>query len=122
LTTPTNLITSHSRKTFEILDGLGRNLTIRHFNALDRLRLLKAAGPELSQNDAWLNMAAIALSVVELNGIPRPAPTNERQIESAVSELGDLGLQAVADALEHNDQVALLFDGPPEGNAVGTPC
>jgi hypothetical protein len=122
LTTPASLIISNSRRTFEILDDLGRKLTIRHINALDRLRLLKAAGPELSQNDAWLNMAALALSVVELNGTPRPTPTNERQIESAVSELGYRGLQAVADALEHNDEVALLFDGPAEGNALGTPC
>src|ERR1700722_9971071 len=120
--TPTATIVTNACQTLEAHDDQGRKIGVRRLNALDRLRLLKAAGPELSQNDAWLNMAAIALSVVELNGIPRPAPTNERQIESAVSELGDLGLQAVADALEHNDQVALLFDGPPEGNAVGTPC
>src|SRR5689334_20966523 len=103
------------------MDDLGRKITVRSINALDRLRLLKAAGPELSENDAWLNMAALALSVTELNGIPWPSPTNERQIESAVSTLGDQGLQAVAEALARNENTGLLRKGSPEGNAVGTP-
>jgi hypothetical protein len=121
LTTPTNLIISNAYQTFEIFDGHGRRLTIRRINALDRLRLLKAAGPELSQNDAWLNMAALALSVLEVNGTPRVIPTNERQIEVMISELGDDGLQTVSDALTENDGAAMLFEGPPEGNAAGTP-
>ena len=87
--TPTSLIVSSSYKPFDVQDGLGRNLKIRRINALDRLRLLKAAGPELSQNDAWLNMAALALSVTEIDGTPRATPINERQIETTVSELGD---------------------------------
>ncbi len=121
MTTPTALIMSNAHQTFDTLDELGRKLTIRRISALDRLRLLKAAGPDLSQNDAWLNMAALALSVTEINGIPRPTPTNERQIEAIVSELGDHGLQAVAEILNRNEEEALLFDGPPEGNAAGTP-
>jgi hypothetical protein len=121
LITPTDLIVRNAHKTFEVVDNLGRKLTVRRINALDRLRLLKAAGPELSQNDAWLNMAALASSVVEINGIPCPTPTNERHIESAVSELGDDGLHAIADALGTEDEATLLFDGQPEGNVEGTP-
>jgi len=120
LITPTSQFVSRANQTMEIVDDQGRKLTVRHINALDRLRLLKAAGPELSQNDAWLNMAALALSVVDVNGIPRATPVTERQIESMVLELGDHGLQAVADALSQNE-VAQFFDGSPEGNAVGTP-
>jgi len=119
--TPSSLIVSFSDRVFETQDNSGRKLKVRRINALDRLRLLKAAGPELSQNDAWLNMAALTLSVVELNGIPRPFPTNERQIEAAVSDLGDDGLHAVASALDEHDSESRLFDGSPEGNAVGTP-
>lgn len=119
--TPTDIIVSNANKTSAVIDQLGRKLTIRHINALDRLRLLKAAGPELSQNDAWLNMAALAISVVEINGIPRPTPTNERQVESTVSELGDCGLHAIAEALTTNDEPASMFEGPSEGNVVGTP-
>ncbi len=119
--TPTELIVANANKTLQILDNSGRNLTVRHINALDRLRLLKAAGPALSQNDAWLNMAALAISIVDINGVPRPTPTNERQVEAAVAELGDCGLSAIADALRSDGEPSLLFDGAPEGNAVGTP-
>ena len=115
------MIVSNSGQAVEIRDGLGRALMVRRLNALDRLRLLKAAGPELSQNDAWLNIAALALSVTEINGTPRPTPMNERQIETVVGELGDSGLQAVAEALNESESATLLFDGPPEGNVVGTP-
>ena len=119
--TPTDLILTAANKTVEVTDGLNRRLTIRRINALDRLRLLKAAGPILSQNDAWLNMAALVISVVEINGVPRPTPVNERQIESAISELGDSGLNAIAEALGADDESSLLLDGPSEGNAEGTP-
>jgi hypothetical protein len=109
-----------ANKTLQITDSLGRKLTIRRIGALDRLRLLKAAGPALSQNDAWLNMAALVISVVEINGIPRPTPTSERQIESAISELGDGGLNAIAEALSAAGEPSLLLEGLPEGNASGT--
>ena len=120
MTTPSSDIVSRSYQTFEVRDALGRDLKIRRINALDRLRLLKAAGPELSQNDAWLNMAALALSVVELNGVPRVMPVNERQIEAAILELGNLGLEAIADVLNDNEEAAALFSGTSEGKAVGT--
>lgn len=119
--TPTRLIVSDLNRTFEIHDNLGRSLKVRRINALDRLRLLKAAGPDLSQNDAWLNMAALVMSLMEINGAPRPTPINERQIEASVAELGDQGLEAIAEALDENNTAALLFDGPPEGNFAGTP-
>jgi hypothetical protein len=121
LITPTDLVMANANQKFEVIDNLGRKLTIRRINALDRLRLLKAAGPELSHNDAWLNMAALAISVVDINGIPRPTPINERQVESAVSELGDGGLDAIAEALTGDNESTSMFDGRPEGNAVGTP-
>jgi hypothetical protein len=119
--TPTAQILSIANKTIQTTDTCGRQITIRRINALDRLRLLKASGPDLSQNDAWLNMAALALSVVEINGTPRVTPANERQIEAAVAELGDSGLEAVAAALDEFHNSGNLFDGAPEGNAAGTP-
>jgi hypothetical protein len=119
--TPTNFVVSAACQTLQVRDQLGRTLTVRRINALDRLRLLKLAGPDLSQNDAWLNMAALALSVTEINGTPRATPVNERHIEAAISELGDAGLQAAAEALSEDDDKRSLFDGSPEGNVEGTP-
>lgn len=118
--TPGDVVLANALTTHKVQDVLGRKLSIRHINALDRLRLLKAAGPELSENDAWLNMAALTLAVVEMNGIPFPTPTSERQIEFAILALGDQGLQAVADALGQDNETSLLPEGPPGGNAVGT--
>ena len=105
----------------EVHDARGRMLVVRPIAALDRLRLLKAAGPELSQNDAWLDMASLAFALTEIDGVPRPPPINERQIEATVAELGDHGLVAVAAALNEIDQATSLFTGPPEGNPEGTP-
>ena len=36
-------------------------------------------------------------------------------------ELGDPGLEAIADALNADEQADSLFEGPPEGNLLGTP-
>ena len=113
-------IVAASAVTIEKHDVNGRALKIKRLNALDRLRLLKAAGPDLSQNDGWLNMAALAVSVQEIDGVPKAVPATERQIEAMVAELGDSGLKAVIEALEHETNDSLLFDGPPEGNSAGT--
>ncbi len=118
--TPSRLIITNSQKTIHMQDTMGRTLTIRQIQALDRLRLLKAAGAELSQNDAWLNVAALAISVIEIDGTPRATPVNERQIEMAVSELGDAGLEAAAKALNDQKSESFLFEGTPEGNSEGT--
>lgn len=120
MTPPSTSIISRSSQSTDVQDSLGRTLSVRRLNALERLRLLKAAGPELSQNDAWLNMAALALSVSGINGIPRALPINERQIEAAVSELGDPGLEAVAEALNNCDELISIFSGTPEGKSQGT--
>jgi hypothetical protein len=82
-----------------IQDSQGRALTLRRLTALDRLRLFKAAGPQLAQNHLWLGMATLACSVSAIDDIPIPPPTNEPQIEALVARLGDPGLAAIAEAL-----------------------
>ncbi len=88
----------------------GTRLTLRRLNALDKLRLFKAAGPVLAQNEPWLGMALLASSVVALDDVPVPLPTTEHQIETMVARLGDSGIAAVANALrpEANRQSADL--------------
>ncbi len=83
----------------QVQDSEGRTLIVRSLNALDKLRLFKAAGPTLSQNHLWLGMATLATSVVAIDDIPIPPPTSEAQIESLVSRLGDSGIAAIAQAL-----------------------
>ena len=121
MTGPGDVIINNIEQTFVVVDERNRAITIRRMTALDRLRLLKAAGPELSQNDTWLNMASLAMMVTDINGVPRVAPGNERQIEAAVAELGDEGLQAISDTLINSENADLFFDGSPSGNVAGTP-
>ncbi|MEJ0016752.1 MAG: hypothetical protein WDN25_09310 [Acetobacteraceae bacterium] len=83
-----------------LADADGRQLTIRRMTALDRLRLFKAAGPLLSQNQPWLGMAVIASSVVAIDDVPMPQPITEAQIEAMVTRLGDAGIAAIARALQ----------------------
>ena len=84
----------------EVTDSQGRRLTLRRLTALDRLRLFKAAGPNLAQNDRWLGMAILAVSVAAIDDIPVPTPANEHQIEALVHRLGDAGIAASATALD----------------------
>jgi len=82
-----------------VQDAAGRSLSLRRLNALDKLRLFKAAGPVLAQNPLWLGMATLACAVIEIDGIPIPSAINEAQIEALVGKLGDTGIAAIAKAL-----------------------
>jgi hypothetical protein len=88
-----------------VTDADGRRLTLRRLTALDRLRLFKAAGPLLAQNQPWLGMAVLASSVAAIDDVPVPPPVNELQIEAMIGRLGDAGTAAIA--------LALQQDAPP---------
>ena len=88
-------------KTIE--DSKGRRLVIRELTMRDRLRLFKALGPELSLNEPYLGLAALAASVNAVDGVPLPFPANEAAVEHAVERLGEEGLDAVALATERAD-------------------
>jgi hypothetical protein len=104
--TPTQSIVHEAAGTRTATDKNGRRLLLRRLSAVDTLRLFKIAGPILAQNDPWLSMAGLAFSVLEIDGVPIPAPATESQIESIIDRLGDAGLAAIADALkEEPDQV-----------------
>ncbi|HBK05773.1 MAG TPA: hypothetical protein DDZ81_07885 [Acetobacteraceae bacterium] len=117
--TPSQTIIHEATRTFAVTDTKGRSLLLRRLTALDTLRLFKAAGPELAQNEAWLGMAGLAFSVVEISGVPIPAPKSEAQIEGIIERLGDEGLAAIASALKPNE--ADPTAGSDVGNSLGTP-
>jgi hypothetical protein len=100
--TPSQTIMRQVASTDTVVDGKGRRLTIRRLTALDTLRLLKAAGPVMAQNEAWLAMAGLVFAVVEIDGVPVPAPVTETQIENLVDRLDDVGLEAIAHHLKGN--------------------
>ena len=49
--TPSQTIVRGAHRTFTTVDKTGRRLLLRRLTALDTLRLFKAAGPVLSQNE-----------------------------------------------------------------------
>jgi hypothetical protein len=97
--TPSARVIAGAQAAPSVTDALGRRLHLRRLTALDKLRLFKAAGPGLAQNQPWLGMAVLAASVTAIDDVPVPAPTNEQQIEALVARLGDAGIAAVGDAL-----------------------
>ena len=106
-TSPSAQIVAASLVTEAVVDAGGRQLLVRRMTALDRLRLFKAIGPVLSQNNSYLGMAMLASSVVMIDGVPVPAPSTEGQIEGLVAKLGDIGIAAVADILASNTPLSL---------------
>ncbi len=116
---PSQVILREAVSTFIAVDTTGKRVKLRRLTALDTLRLFKAAGPVLAQNEPWLSMAGLAFSVLEIDGVPVPAPTTEAQIESLIERLGDEGLASVADALKDNQE---NHDRKSDvGNLPGTP-
>lgn len=103
--TPSTSILASASITETVTDDDGRRLTIRRLTALDRLRLFKAAGPILAQNQPWLGMALIASSVNAIDDVPVPTPANEVQIEAMVARLGDSGISTVAQALQQFEEL-----------------
>ena len=119
--TPSATIVASAMATEIVVDDQGRKLTIRRLHALDRLRLFKAAGPFLAQNQPWLGMALVACSVAAIDDIPFPPPVSEPQIEAMIGRLGDTGIAAVASALHQPLEQSLAESVHNAGNLVGTP-
>jgi hypothetical protein len=116
--TPSQAIVRAATRAFIVIDTRGRKLLLRRLTALDTLRLFKAAGPVLAQNEPWLSMAGLAFSVQEIDGIPIPVPVTEPQIEGLIDKLGDEGLAAIADAIKDDDVAS--ESRPDVGNSPGT--
>ena len=105
--TPTQSCVVAAQDIRDVVDSNGRTLTIRRPSTLDRLHLFKAVGPVLAANERYLGLAMLAFSVTAIDGVPLPRPTCESQIDTAVERLGDQGIQAVADTLQHEDTEGL---------------
>jgi hypothetical protein len=113
---PSASIVAAAATTENVIDGNGRRLTIRRLTALDRLRLFKAAGPLLAQNQPWLGMALIACSVAAIDDVPVPSPSNELQIEAMIGRLGDTGVAVIAQVLEQSPETSIAEMVDTAGN------
>jgi hypothetical protein len=118
--TPTASILADAAQERSVVDTLGRRLTLRKITALDKLRLLKAAGPELAMNQPWLSIAVLAASVAAIDDVPVPRPSTEAQIEAVVGRLGDEGIDAVADMMGPSIDTQEAVLAASAGNLSGT--
>ena len=116
--TPSRQIVAAANERLCVVDDTGRSIEFRRPNALDRLRLFKAVGPVLAENDRYLGLAMLAACVTAIDGVPVPAPATENQVEALVQRLDDAGLTAVGNALEPPAGQDGTVDG---GSADATP-
>lgn len=98
MTSPSQRIVAEANAGLTVQDGLGRTIEFKHPTALDRLRLFRAVG-SLADNNRYLGMAMLAVSVTAVDGIPMPFPTSEAGIEAAIHRLGDAGIDAIGEVL-----------------------
>ena len=99
MTSPSQRIVYEASREFDATDSTGRVLRIRRPGALDRLRLFKAVGPVLANNERYIGYAMLAMCVTSIDGVPQPAPANEGQLEALVQRLGDPGMVAIGQEL-----------------------
>jgi hypothetical protein len=91
----------------EVVDKAGRRIKLRRVGVLETLRLFKALGPELSENNAYITVAATAASVSEIDGVPVPFPVSEGAVEALISRIGDetLVMLSIATKQKPNEEI-----------------
>lgn len=101
--TPTQAIVKAANGTVNTApDANGRVWTVKKMGALDRLRLFKVLGPDLSENRMFMGTCALAACVVACDGEDVGQPTSVLKLEALVDRLGDEGLEVVGKAIaEH---------------------
>lgn len=101
-----------------ITDAKGRRFTTRKINVMDQVRLLRAIGAEQSRNEPYVNIVMMAASVASIDDVPRPIPTNERQIDGAIGVIGDEGFAALmVDVKRQIDELTAAAEAAADGEA-----
>jgi hypothetical protein len=80
-----------------VTDSTGKEIGIRRQTALEKALLLKGLGANAASGP-YVQLAAVASHVVEIDGAPVPPARNDRQVDAIIARLGDEGLEAVAEA------------------------
>lgn len=107
--TPSAQIVRSAHKEATVTDVRGRVLTVRRMTALAKMRLIAFAGPELARNEQWVGMAALASSVVKIDGDAVTSNT-VREVEFIVDRLDDDGLEAVASVYQETFGISAKDD------------
>lgn len=103
--TPSRAIIQGANKIAEVEDALGRKLKVKKLTALAKYDLSKLVGADSAANPNVMGPAAIAYSVVEIDGDQVMTPVSEAEIRALIGRLDDEGLEAAGQA--HIDQFGM---------------
>jgi hypothetical protein len=79
----------------EVTDSTGRKFITRELDPADMLDLFEAAG-DASGNQAWIRMAMIVHSVMEIDGVPLPIAVTKDDIRANARRIKNEGLVALS--------------------------
>jgi hypothetical protein len=104
LATPkTGLVNGQSEAWMVVRYGAGADpqhvLEVRRVDMGDQFDLAEVAGAQVD-NDVWLSLAIVALSVQSIDGAPQPrGNTTKASLRNTLKTIGPLGVRAVRRAL-----------------------
>lgn len=91
-----------------VTDASGRRITYRRLGILQQAKIFKAIGPAQSENGPYVRLATMAAAVTSIDDVPAPPlPTNDREVEAAITRLGDDGFVAVSLEMTRRAEEAL---------------
>lgn len=118
--TNSNSVIPSADQTVEITDALGRKLKIKPIDVLYESQLTRLFGAEAATNPAYMmGFVYPAASVCEIDGVPCPRPTTQKEIDDAIQRMGREGFSAFLQHLQSEmDQVKKLAEANEEKTAA----
>lgn len=99
---PSEEVVRDANAVVHVTDARGRKWGVKRLGPAKRMRLFAILGNDLAQNQMYLGHAALAASVVDVDGEEIPFPQTALLLEALVQRMDDDGLEAVAGAIaEH---------------------
>ena len=97
--TPTQQIVNAAQAVTTVTDADGRSIRFRKLGALDKMRAYRLLDNEDMTRGGYMFYVLIAMSVLDIDGVPIMKPANQAQLEALVERLGDAGVDAISAAL-----------------------
>ncbi|MBI1214126.1 MAG: hypothetical protein GC190_21905 [Alphaproteobacteria bacterium] len=93
--TPTQTLIKEAVKETVVIDARGRKITLRKPDVLAQFRIIKAVGPEWSQNQVYMGAIMPIIFIAAIDGQAVFFPRSDQEVEAIIKQLGDEGLAAV---------------------------
>ena len=97
--TPSEELVKDANAEITIQDAGGRAIRLKNPGVAAQYRIVRALGPEVSQNSTFMSMVAPLLYVRQIGEEPVFFPTGEDEVYALVDQLGERGLTAVMEGV-----------------------